>query len=152
MSRGLHRRAAAGAVVALLTLGAGRGTDRFLITADDAVRAIVMMPCPELEIGDCVAALGVLEALKGSKQGGALRFGWTADPAAIEYHLNAVRSKEGLVPPTPHRVPAGIGEPRCDAPSSATECDDPTALSDAEDLYYQVLSACGAGGDVEGPL
>lgn len=102
----------------------------------------------------CLAALSERTGLVAVRQGNDIVFGWDADANAVEYHVNAVAAKTGLVLPNLHRPPVvgSVGSAECDASAPATSCPDGLGMSDARPLvYYQVLSACGPGGDEEGP-
>jgi len=80
-------------------------------------------------------------------------FEWIDDPAALQYHVNGVSFKTDLVSPRPHRSPGGgVGVPVCDAFPPDSTCSDDDAVIEADALiFYQVFSACGPGGDLEGP-
>ena len=107
----------------------------------------VTPPCD----GGCVVPdLSRVAELKAVKDGlGGIDFVWNPDPPAGEYHLNAVGSKQLAVEPSAHRAPVGEASEVCTVPS--TSCSESDAF-DGTSLYYQVASACDAGGLGEGPL
>lgn len=77
-----------------------------------------------------------------------LTFAWTVDPAAAEYHLNAVTDKLSLLGTGPYRAPIGVAAASCTTPGR----DCPLSLPSEALVFYQLLSACGPSGDEEGPI
>jgi len=94
--------------------------------------------------------LGALTPLLGRKElPGGTYFEWPIDPDAAEYHLNSVILKGDLDADRPHRPGLGIADEECT--TGDTWCIDGDALVRADDLFYQVYSACGLDGAEEGP-
>ena len=97
-----------------------------------------------------LTARSALVAAKNGADG--IVFEWDPDTAAPYYHLNAVTSKEELLPPTPFRDPVGSAIEACEATAPDTSCTHGDAIGGPPRLFYQVVSACGVDGHSEGPL
>jgi hypothetical protein len=101
----------------------------------------------------CLPNLSARTGLRASKDGaGGIDFRWDADPMAPLHHVNAVDGVAQLVPPGLHRAPVGGAIAACDATAPADGCTHVDAVGGPALLFYQVVSACGAGGLQEGPL
>jgi len=119
---------------------------------NDVDFGIAFCPCAIDCLGCDVSSLIKSSSLLGVRLLDTARFSWSADAEAVEYHLNAVNVKASLTDP---RLPPGNGEARCiPSPVHPTvSCVDPAAISDPRRiLYYQLLSACGALAEHEGPF